>query len=182
MSIEELIQYLTGYIKACKIKGDPYIFVYMGILYLIDEDLSSLYVINLDHSIDIVAARYNELVKGHTMNISIYNQIIRVINTYTTLPTNSFDKISRCDTIDYDIPSRVSDLGKITKYYFDNDPVSTVLIPEFYGMVPVNKSDTYEIYYNAINKHSGIVMYVITKKKPKIKITMYRHILNLYLK
>ncbi len=178
MSTEELIAYLTSYVKACKIKGDPYIMAYIGLLYLADDDLSTLYVITLDHPIN-AATRLSKLSDGNSFDISVANLIVKVIESYRTLSVNDFRKLSRSDMIDYDIPAHASDDCKLTLYYFDDNPTETILIPEFYGMVPVNKSDSFEVYHKWSNEFSSILLYRIIKKKPKIEITMYRRILNL---
>ena len=179
MSTEELITYITSYVKACKVKGDPYIMVYMGLLYLVDEELSTLYMITLDHTISNVATSLSRLTNGMTMDISICNLIVKVIEGYRTLSVNDFRKISRSEMVDYDIPSHASDNCKLTQYYFDDDPTEVIFVPEFYGMVPVNKSDVYETYHKCFNEFSGVILYKIFKKKPKMEITMYRRILNL---
>ena len=178
MSTEELIAYLTSYVKACKIKGDPYIMAYMGLLYLVDDDLSTLYVITLDHMIS-VATRLSGLSNGVIQDISVLNLIIKVIEGDRTLSVNDFRKISRSDMVEYDIPSHASDNCKLTHYYFDDNPTEIVIVPEFYGMAPVNKSDMYEIYHKYSNEYSSVLLYKIIKKKPKMEITMYRRILNL---
>lgn len=178
MSTEETIAYLLTYIKACKIKGIPYILTFMGILYLIDEDLSTVYIMPLDHVIDNVATDFIKMNNGILKDISIYNLIWKVLEPYRTLSIGDFRKISRTE-VDYDIPAHASDNCKLTRYYFDDNPTKTILVPEFYGMVPINKSDSYEIYHRDIDGYSSIIMYHVMKKKPKMEITMYRHIVNL---
>ena len=178
MSTEEIIAYLTSYVKACKIKGDPYVMAYMGLLYLVDDDLSTLYVITLEHSINS-ANRLSGITNGAMFDISVANLIVKVIESYRTLSVNDFKKLSRSDMVDYDIPSHASDNCKLTQYYFDDNPTESILVPEFYGMVPVNKSDIFEVYHKWSNEFSSILLYRIIKKKPKIEITMYRRILNL---
>ena len=178
MSTEELVAYLLTYIKACKIKGCPYILAYMGVLYLIDEDLSTVYIITLDHAISNIATDLIKMTNGIMTDISIYNLIWKVLEPYRTLSVNDFKKLSRSE-VDYEIPAHASDNCRLTRYYFDDNPTEVVLVPEFYGMVPVNKSDSFEVYHHRLGGMNSILMYHVLKKKPKMEITMYRRILNL---
>lgn len=179
MSTEELTAYLSTYIKACKVKGCPYILVYMGVLYILDEELSTIYIVTLDHPISNVATKLDLLNQGTVLDVSIFNLINKVLDIYRTLSVNEFRKLSRSE-VDYEIPAHATDDGKLTRYYFDDSPTDMILIPEFYGMVPVNKSDTYEVYHKYLNGINSILMYKVYKKKPKMEIVMYRRILNLY--
>ena len=183
MSTEEIIIYLTAYIKACKIKGDPYIVVIAitSQLFIVDEDMSTLYIIDLDPHLPItsVATRMSIMNQGKlTVDFSIYNLIFKLVEMYRTMSNNDFCQITRAE-VDYEIPSHASDNSKLTRYFLDSDPTKVVLVPEFYGMVPVTKSDLYAVYYKNLDAHSSILMYKIFKKKPKIEITMFRKILNL---
>lgn len=178
MSTEELVAYLLTYIKACKIKGCPYILAYMGVLYLVDEDLSTVYIITLDLPLNNIATDLIKMNNGILTDISVYNLISKVLEPYRTLTVNDFKKLSRSE-VDYEIPAHTSDNCKLTRYYFDDNPTEVVLVPEFYGMVPVNKSDAFEVYHHKTEGLYSILMYHVIKKKPKMEITMYRRILNL---
>lgn len=179
MTKEELIAYLLSYIKLCKVKGDPYILVYMGFLYLVDEDISTLYIVPIDHALPNISTRYSKLNNDNEFfDISIMNLMKDAISRYASLNMNDFKKISRCE-VNYDIPARAADNCRRTLYYFDEDPTAVVIIPEFYGMVPITKADKYEMYYKTVDDYSSIIMYRIIKAKRKAEITMYRRVLNL---
>ena len=123
MSTDEIIEYLTTYIKACKIKGNPFIVVYMGYLYLLDEMMSALYIVEIDHANNlIIATTYKEMVdkKNIGLNFAIYNNVGAIIHNYISFPKEKFSRLTRTDT-DYEIPSRSTDNAKLTKYYLDND-------------------------------------------------------------
>ena len=186
MTNDEIIEYLSTYIKACKIRGNPFIMVYMGVLYLVSEWTDALYAITLNHLQEtVIATTYKNMVdKGFIgVDFSVYNLIGKFVKTYTSYPFSNYIPINRDNNAPYDIPSRASDNAKLTKYYYDTDPTKNVLVPEFYGMVPIAKADSYEMYclHPSTVRESmyTILLYKVHKKKPNIDINIYRRIINL---
>jgi hypothetical protein len=183
MNITEYIEYLLSYIKACKIKGDSYILVYVNHLYIIDQDMSSLYIIDLEYAnteIPIICNRLSAIQsKDYSINYNIFNMMIDLVRRYTHYPISLFKQIYRSE-VDYEIPSKATENSRFTNYYPIDDPSTNILIPEFYNMVPITKADTFDMYlYTDPYNNTSILLYKVYKKKPKTTITIYRKILNL---
>lgn len=191
MNTREYIQYLAGYFKACKIKSDitygaGYIYAYGNILLISDPMCSAYYLIELEYPTDILYCNTVKdiitdenvepvLYSHHVFNIM--NQALNVIKN----PNLIFSKIETGE--DSYMPVKASENASKNIYFFTDDPVKQVICFDFYNMVPLAKSDSYEVFiandtYGQI-QNTAILKYVVHKKKPKIDIEIYRRVINL---
>ena len=180
MSNKEVLDYIIPYIKATKVKGDPYILLRLSNLYIIDDSMSTLYCININIDIgNIVIANKLSILSIDSFNLNIYNMLLHLIYQYININTSLFKYITRKDNLNYNIPNKASDNSKLTIYYYNDNPTNEILIPEFYKMIPINKGEEYTISILPYNINEIIIRYIVYKNKPKILITIYRKIFNI---
>ena len=182
MSNQEYIEYILGYVKACKIKGDTYIGVYGNTLVCIDIMCSMVYIVQLEYPAQFAISNTSAMLsEGVYFNYHVANIISGALNHVLAAKPN-LSPITKKNT-DIPIPSSAGDNAKHQLYYYDNNPTKELLLYEFYNMMPLSKADSYII--EAARNPSFPSRNVITirctvyKKKPKCTIEIYRNILDL---
>ena len=182
MTQNEYIEYIFGYVKACKIKGHNFIGVFGNKLICTDEMCSMMYQIELEYpSIYIIANIDTAIIEGNLFDLHVANMMSTIIGHIVSCKTNLMP-ITRKDST-AKIPDSSGDSAKPRLYYYDHDPSKEILLYDFYNMMPLSKADSYTMEAG-INPYfiSGNVItvrYNVFKKKPKCKIEIYRNVLNL---
>ena len=182
MTQNEYIEYIFGYVKACKIKGHNYIGVYGNKLICIDIMCSALYQIELEYPCEYTICNIDtEILAGNLFDLHVANTISNLLQH--VMPAKPNLKLLVRKDANTEIPTSSTDSAKPRLYYYDHDPSKEVLLYDFYNMMPLSKADSYIIegaqnpYF--LNGNIITVRYTVFKKKPKCTIEIYRNILSL---
>lgn len=191
MNLSEYLSYISGYIKATKIKKDamdyPYILVLGNLLICLDGLKANLFIIELEYvstfniatTTDVISAIVDgTLDENLCFNYHIYNIVMSI---YTRLlPYINSDNYRRIST-NQDIPEfKATDNAIHGIYFYDDNPSEEFICYNYYNMVPISKSDSY--YIDTLHDdldNTDIIRYTVFKKKPKCTIVIYRRALNL---
>ena len=189
----EYIQYILGYVKACKIKldnvmGGAYIYAYKDTLLCSDSMGSTYYLIKLEYPTDKIICnqiQYLEVENEQEIiyfNQHLYNIMYRALITITN-PNLLFERIEPSDQ-DAIIPSKSTDPAYRYLYSYSDNPTDQIVQYAFFNMIPAGKSDDYYIeiandYYSPGIINTSIMRFTVLKKKPKCIIQVYRRVMNL---
>lgn len=181
MTKQEYIEYIFGYVKACKIKGHKFIAVYGSTLLCCDEMISMLYRVQLEYPCEYTIANTDdEITNDNLFDTHILN-ILSQATSHIVLDPTKFLSITRKD-INEPIPTTSDFSAKPRIYYFDINPSKEILLYDFYNMMPLSKADNYTIEASLNTFYPGnvyTIKYNVYKKKPKCTIEIYRNILSL---
>lgn len=186
MILEEAIAYILPYAKMMSKKGTgDYLLLDNMLLYMNDQQ-SQLYSVNLPQPTGFVISFSKQNLMRYMkdpianrglpfMDYKMYYTILDNISKYNNfISTTRPIAVSDFVTTELQYAQLKSDSPPI---YYNLDNVAIITL--FYGMLPVNKSDTVitEVYdYDAT---SQLVRFVISKSKPKSTLYVYMRILKM---
>lgn len=192
MTDKEYIQYILGYVKACKIKidimGSAYIYAYKDILLCSDSMSSTYYFIKLEYPSDkIICNQIQYLDVEEEQNIIYFDQhLYNIMHRALLIITNPNLVFKRIELSDQDsiLPSKASDPAYKYLYSYSDNPTDQIVQYAFFNMIPAGKSDDYYIeiasdYYTPGIVNTSIMRFTVLKKKPKCIIQVFRRVINL---
>lgn len=177
----DLQKYLDAY-KLFRITGRAYIIVIGNMIYAIDEGFNGFYMMQLlDNEIlpysSIIAQTTDAINEEYLYDPRVYNMIYPYIQKYTN-PALSFIPLG--DTYVDDVRDmKASDKGGIKIFHEVNDISNTYMLPIFYKMYPVVKSDIVSNDICVVNNYEYIVRSTIHKKQQKRDIVIFRRFINI---
>ena len=193
MTLKEAMEYCLPIIKSMKIKKandmEAKVVLIDNILICTDSENSCMYtsIINntgvtaagfLDHIImeqTIDKVKYVDINPTYSFNYRIYNELLSYYNFYTSRNYN----YERYDMMqDEEILSLLSLKSSQGLQFYKTNDIATMIIPFFYGLVPVSKTDSLSMKAS-IGVDETIVNYTLFKKKLKCNINIYMRLLNL---
>lgn len=194
MTIKEAMEYCLPIIKSMKIKKandrEAKIVLIDNILICTDSENTCMYtsIINytgvtiagfLDNIIiekTIDKIKYIEINPYYSFNYGIYQELLSYYNFYTSRDYNyeSYDIMENEEILP--LLSLKSSQG--LRFYKMSDPKFMIMLPFFYGLVPVTKTDGLSMKAS-VGEMESIINYTIFKKKLKCNIDVYMRLLNL---
>lgn len=186
MSYKEYIEYIFSMVKIIWKKGEAVVIVENGYLFCIDTDQTMLYQIKLNVPLEFNLCTYYSFIKSYVSSNDC-NMIPFSFYEYSILHhriTNIKNEYDNCK--DIHTHENIHTDEDYSKYFYlkSSDPSFSIIkdnivIPIFYGMVPLSKGDALDLYLAKINSQYSIIKYTVIKKNNKDIIDIYMNILNL---
>lgn len=179
MTNNEVIEYITPFIKSMKIKKvndmEAKVLVYNNVLICTDSEEAGLYVVNLIDTNTIIAGFLDDIVVNpNQVNYNVYQRLIQHYYNYTNISSWNIERVN----MELDENFMAMCLSRATDGLFQYKLDENIMLPLFYGLVPVAKADKVSVYVNNTPNYI-FVKYIIYKKKLKTNIYLYVKLLNL---